>query len=276
VLTADKALNLISAHAPLCLSEEYQSRYSAYDNSGLLFYSGEDSDGVLCALDLTLPAVEIAKQNGYKLILTHHPAIFSPVKHILADDVLTPCGALTAAAKNGISVISTHLNADCAKMGIDYSLMSAVRLASGADILPPESEKVKIFQPLSLEYTGYGRLFPINKTSLGKLVENLKLTLGAKRAWLYGNEGFMANSACCFCGAGLDEKALSFALKNRCDVIVTSEVKHHILNAAVGAGINIICLTHYASENYGFKKLCAAIFGDVGVNFKYYTDESML
>lgn len=274
--TVDKVFNLISERAPLCLSEEFKARYSAYDNSGLLFYSGEETDGVLCALDLTLPVVEEAKKRGYKLILTHHPAIFSPIKHILADDVLTPGGALAAAAKNGISVISMHLNADCAKMGIDYFLMSAARLSSGAEALPPESEKIKIFQPLSLEHTGYGRHFPIKSVRAADLADNLLKELGARRMFFYGGKERLINSACCFCGAGLDEDALCFALKNNCGVIITSEVKHHILTAAVGAGINIICLTHYASENYGFKKLCDSAFYGANIEFEYFTDEEML
>lgn len=276
MFTVTEALNLISVHAPLCLSEEYKSRYSAYDNSGLLFYSGEETKGVLCALDLTLPAVEKAKERGYKLILTHHPAIFSPIKHILADDVLTPAGALAAAAKGGISVISTHLNADCAREGIDYFLMSAVQLSSGAEALPPESDKIKIFQPLSLEYTGYGRYFSINKIRAIDLAKNLKRELSAERALFYGEKDRLITSVCCFCGAGLDEESLAFALKNKSGVIVTSEIKHHILTAAVGAGINIICLTHYASENYGFKKLCRSIFEGANIEYEYYTDENML
>ena len=53
---------------------------------------------------------------------------------------------------------------------------------------------------------------------------------------------------------GADEEAVAFAVKNGADVIVSSDFKHHVLTLANEKGIAVIALTHYASENYGFKK----------------------
>jgi len=273
MFTANEILNALSLRAPFALSDEYKTKYSAYDNSGLLFDSGERTAGVVCALDLTDEAIDKAKESGFKAIVTHHPVIFSPVKKLSAFDRLTPGGALVKAAKAGISVISAHLNADCAEKGVDFSLMDAVRLSSG------ETEKCgeeKIFEPLSLPDTGYGRFYGIGDVSLSALAENLKRVLGAKRVLVYGDGEKILSSAASFCGAGLSEEALSFSCENGADVIITSEIKHHILTAAVHAGVCIVELTHYASENYGFGRLCRSAFDDVGIKAFYYTDEKML
>lgn len=276
MLNAQQVLKLFETHAPLSLSADYCEHYSAYDNSGIIFDSALETDGVLCALDLTEEAVRRADELGYKLILTHHPAIYSPVSKILRSDCLTPCGALAAAAVKGISVISMHLNADTAVDGIDFSLMNAVRIASGRIPIKPRGPGVQIFEPLARLGTGYGRRFEINPVSLASLAEGIKKELGARNAFVFGDEERILTSACSFCGAGLNEESLAFAHMNGAQVVVTAEVKHHILTAAAEAGISVIQLTHYASENYGFKRLCLSVFADSELKAEYYTDGAML
>lgn len=269
---ADEILNALSKRAPFALSDEYKTKYSSYDNSGLLFSSGERTEGVVCALDLTDGVIDKAEELGYKVVVTHHPVIFSPVKRLSFSDRLTPGGVLVRAAKDGISVISAHLNADCAEEGVDFSLMKAVLLSSGTE----KVGQADIFEPLSLPNTGYGRFYKIGEITLSALEKNLKRVLGAKRVLVYGDGEKILSSAASFCGAGLSEEALSFASEKGADVIVTSEIKHHILTAAVHAGVSIVELTHYASENYGFERLCRSAFDDVGIKSFYYTDETML
>jgi putative NIF3 family GTP cyclohydrolase 1 type 2 len=116
--------------APKSLSDEYCEKYGAYDNSGIIVNTGEEIDKILFSLDMTNEAVEKAVKIGAKLIITHHPAIYGKISELSVDDTLGE--KLIKCIKNGISVISMHLNLDCAKDGIDENLMLAVKKASGA------------------------------------------------------------------------------------------------------------------------------------------------
>ena len=112
-----KIYDLIDKCAPFSLSEEYCSRYGAYDNSGILVDCGEDVTGILFSLDCSLASVREAERVGADLLVTHHPAIYAPVRSLQGED------AVLAAARRGISVISAHLNLDCAGEGNDEMLM---------------------------------------------------------------------------------------------------------------------------------------------------------
>ena len=73
---------LADEFAPKRLSDEYCARYNAYDNSGILVDTGADIRGVLFSLDLSFGAIREAKAAGFNLIITHHPAIYAPIKRL--------------------------------------------------------------------------------------------------------------------------------------------------------------------------------------------------
>ena len=72
---------LIQQIAPLSLSYKLIEKGS-YDNSGLLVKLSDSADKILFSLDLSEGAVMHAVQNGCDTIITHHPAIYSPIKCI--------------------------------------------------------------------------------------------------------------------------------------------------------------------------------------------------
>ena len=82
--------------------------------------------------------------------------------------------------------------------------------------------------------------------------------------------------AASFCGAGADDGSLSFAARERADVVVSSDFKHHLLTFAVEKGMSVVVLTHYASENYGFQKYYQKISQRIDLPCVYHTDENML
>lgn len=234
-----KILAELEELAPLKLSDEFVKRYGGYDNSGIITPLPDEVTGVIFSLDLTKNAVERATEIGANLIITHHPAIYNPVKKIVSDS------ALYLAVKRGIGVVSYHLNLDCAVKGTDYYLAIAV----GA-------KTRRILMPLLQPKTGYGSLCDVSDTSVSELVERLKKELNAERISVYGRDSRVKKIAS-FCGAGFDEKALE--LIEDADVVVSSDVPHHVLLAASEKGIPVINLSHYASEFYGFKKFAEEI-----------------
>lgn len=243
-------------YAPISLSDELVKLEDGYDNSGVILGNDGDISSILFALDLTKGAVEEAIDKGCKLIVTHHPAIYRPIKKLDENSPLCAC------ARNGIAVISMHLNLDCAKEGIDYYLARGLG-----------GEVEKIIQPLG-ENVGYGRVSSVEKTTAKGLLDRYKKTFETERAWLYGDEDAEINKIASFCGSGLDEAAVFAAKKEGADIAVSADVPHHVLLLALENGLSVLSCTHYACENYGFKKFYEAaseIFNQNKIYF--YRDE---
>ena len=257
---------IANGFAPKSLSDEYCAKYGAYDNSGVLVNTGDEIKGVLFTLDLSKKAIEKAKEVGANLIVTHHPAIYGKIGDVKADNALG--GKLVDCIKNGISVISMHLNLDCAVDGIDESLAKAVLNATGTT----ESETVVNHE---LSMGGYGRAYSVSSLTAKELAKKLSLELSSEKVLVYNGEKKVTRVAS-FCGAGGDDGGLAFALKSGADAMISSDFRHHIIAMAVEMGLAVVVLTHYASENYGFKKYYEKFIGQIGVPCNFYTDEELL
>lgn len=259
--------------APKALSDTYCKNFGAYDNSGLLVEADEEIHGILFTLDLTNAAIDEAIEKGCNLIITHHPVIYGKIDHICLSDQKLLGAKLVKCLQRGISVLSMHLNLDVAEDGIDESLMQGILLASGkAEGAGTSSSSV--MHPV-LE-GGYGRCYDVKAVSLSELKKNIEDVFSTKRVLAYGEEKKTIARAASFCGAGGDEEAVLFAKKNGADIIVSADFKHHVIMLAVELGLSVIALTHYASENYGFKKYYEKIRRQVKIPCVFHTDESLL
>ncbi len=254
--------------APKHLSDEYCEKYGAYDNSGILLDTGDEIVGVVFSLDFSLSAVEKAIEIGANLIVTHHPAIYGKISDISLSD-FSPLGEkIVKCIKNGISVISMHLNLDCATDGIDESLMQGVLCATG-------SPRTEVSLMHSLSQGGYGRVYATRKTYFTDFVECLKKEFQTERAIVYANNKRSVKKVASFCGAGGDEESVRFAIENGADVIVSSDFKHHVLALANEKNIAVVALTHYASEQYGFNKIYQKISQSMDLPCVYHVDKAL-
>jgi len=59
-------------------------------------------------------------------------------------------------------------------------------------------------------------------------------------------------------------------------VFVSSDMKHHEIAGLLGKGLNVIHLTHYSAENYGFNKIYNKIATGLQIPSEYFTDEDLL
>ncbi|MBQ8320220.1 MAG: Nif3-like dinuclear metal center hexameric protein [Clostridia bacterium] len=261
-MTVKEFYGVLNEYAPKALSDEYCASFGAYDNSGVLVDTGKAVKKALFSLDLSVGAIEKAKAVGANLIVTHHPAIYSPVKRL--EGKLVDCIAA------GISVISMHLNLDAAVGGIDESLAVAVALASGKD----GANKETVMHPLS--QGGYGRAYEVKTATLQELCEGLKRVLGTQKLWAFGDDGKQIKKAASFCGAGVDEGAIAFAKAQGADVVISADWKHHLIALTIEEGMAAVALTHYASEAYGFKKYYEKISQRGEVSCVYHEDAEML
>ncbi len=253
---------ILESVAPVSLSDEFCKKYSMYDNSGVILRLSEEVNGALFTLDFSPAAVKQAVKGGYNLIVTHHPAIYGGISRI--DEFSDPqSAAIAECIKNGISVISMHLNFDAAPEGIDYHLMRGLG-GSECEVLAPVSGG------------GYGRLYKVEKQLFSDYFKKVCKEFNTNRALAYGDDKKAITRVASFCGAGCDDRAIKFAANGGADVFVSSDMKHHEITALVQRGINVIHLTHYSAENYGFEKIYQKIKGGFKVKTAYFTDGGML
>ena len=246
----------IDALAPFELSKEYCDTYKFYDNSGVILDCGGDVKGVLCSLDLSLRAVEEAKKAGANCIVTHHPAIYRPVSSLKQGSAVLAC------AQAGISVISAHLNLDSAAGGIDEELMLGLGGISGRSMHV-------------LTDGNYGKVFSVTEEPLAAFAARVKARFQTERVVVYGgrNVGKVAS----FCGAGMDDETVAFALAEGADTFVSSDGKHHLIATLVENDVNVVLLTHYAAENYGFVRCADNLKTKLkGLPVTVFTDERLL
>ncbi|MBQ8658319.1 MAG: Nif3-like dinuclear metal center hexameric protein [Clostridia bacterium] len=263
--------------APKRLSEEYCAAYEGYDNSGILVDTGKEIEKILFSLDFSLEAIERASEEGANLIVTHHPAIYGKIGNIRADNFDPLSKKLLKAIEKGISVISMHLNLDMAQGGVDESLkngvIAAAKNASGKTSVKEETTEKTMWQVTG---GGYGRAYDLPAVKLGKLVEEIKKEFTTTRIFTYGDKEQTVTRAASFCGGGGDTQEVEYAVKNGAQVIVSSDFKHHALLLAKESGLAVVQMTHYASENYGFKKYYEKIRSQTGIPCVYHTDEGLL
>lgn len=232
-MTIYEVLKVLEEYAPLNLSDKLVEQIGGYDNVGIIADMDEEITGIVFTLDLTDESVTKAIETGANLIVTHHPAIFVPLKTL--DYESSP---LLRCVNAKIGVISMHLNLDSAKEGIDYYLAKGL----GAD-------KTQIVYQVG-ENEGYGRIFE-TETTLGEIKEKYMNTFSTEKVMIFGNADRKIKKVASFCGAGLADEMLDKA--KDVDLCVSADIKHHVIVNALKRGKCVMQVTHYSSEVYGFK-----------------------
>lgn len=246
---------ILDEYIPLNLSDAACSVLGAYDNSGLLIDCGGETDCVLFALDLCSGAVEQALKCGAKMIITHHPAIYKPIKHV--DGLYAKCIA------SGISVYSAHLCLDIAVGGIEDCLAEFF----GA-------KNVKILESVT-QTNGFGRAFDVEPTTFEGICNAFAKKFNANKFMSFGQKDKIITRAATFCGAGLDEGAIKRACD--CDLLISADIQHHVLLAALEQGKCVLQLTHYSSEVFAMKKFAEKLCSQkIKINNCFYLDERFL
>ena len=216
--TAGEIYDYIDSFAPFDTAMDF-------DNVGLLVGAREiSSKKVLVSLDVTSATILEALEKGAKIIVSHHPIIFSPLKNLLSDSI----PFLAAAA--GVTVISAHTNLDIAENGVNDTLA----LSIGVNIQKRFVEDCTLYGELDREM------------SCREFAESIKNSLGLK-GLRFTDTGKNIRKITVSCGAG--GECVFSAAKNGCDAIVTGEIKHHLINFANDNNIAVFDLGHFQSED---------------------------
>ena len=252
---------VLEEFAPLELSKKMIENGS-YDNSGIIANCHQNVESVLFALDLTVSVVDCALEKGCDTIVTHHPAIYNPIKSL---DINGQTGAITKAVANDINIISMHLNLDVAKDGIDACLCFGLG-----------GKNARIIDLIDQNH-GYGREADVEQMNVEKFVQNIKEEFGSEKIICYGNNAVKKIAS--FCGGGASH-ALNAVQSGQslADTIITSDMAHHELLSLVTMGKNVVLIPHYVSENYGFNKFYHLIWKKIDgkVRGYYFTDKRLI
>ena len=135
-------VGIINKFAPFATAEEW-------DNVGLqVGDSTAPTERIMVSLDPCREAIEAAIHQQCRLLLTHHPFIFKPLKRITLNDHL---GSLIShTIKHDLAVVSLHTNLDIAAGGVNDLLARRLGLVSCQPLKVTGTEelvKLAVFVP---------------------------------------------------------------------------------------------------------------------------------
>lgn len=194
-----------------------------WDNVGLLVGSPEwEVDRILLALDITPDVVKEAHEKGARLIISHHPVIFSPLHS------LQPNNAEYLLVKYDIAALCLHTNLDRADQGVNVALGKALELKN--TVLYPE-DFLLVGEPTQ----------PYSAESYAVFIKE-KLHAPSVRF----TEGSVTRVAVSSGGGG---EGVELAKKYGFNAFVTGEMKHHQYLYARQHGIAAFDAGHFSTED---------------------------
>ncbi len=219
-------INILESQSPT----EYALEW---DNVGLLVgRRNKEVHKLLLAVDATRDVCEKAQAEGYDMILTHHPMIFSKMKKVNDDTVLGD--KILSLIEAGIACYAMHTNFD--------TIGGMGRMA--ADRIGLKNTEV-LEETINGE--GIGRIGVLDiPLSLEELANLTKDKFGLKNVMLYGNKGDVVDRIGICPGSG--KSVIDIAIRKGVQCLITGDIGHHDGIDAVEAGLNIIDATHYGIE----------------------------
>ncbi|NLN06674.1 MAG: Nif3-like dinuclear metal center hexameric protein [Firmicutes bacterium] len=145
-VSVQTAINLLEKLAPKKLAYEW-------DNAGLQLGSLQgDTSAIYVTLDVTEQTLAEAESLGARLVISHHPLFFKPLKAVRTD---LPAGRIVQKALAAkITIYAAHTNLDLAKGGVNDALAARLGLAETTVLRRDgqhELEKLVVFVPRGYE-----------------------------------------------------------------------------------------------------------------------------
>ncbi len=223
------------------LSELYpESLRCEWDNDGLMCTDNPDKEvkSVLIALDVTQRTVDYAISNGYDVIISHHPLVFSSQKSLVPDKYTQ--NKLIKLIKAGVSVFSFHTRLDATLGGVNDVLCSLIGL---------NNVTVDTVDPV-------GRIGELNeKTDIFTFVKNVKSLINTPFVLYNGNKEVKK----VYVVGGDGKDLISRAVSLGADTLLTGRASYNTTIDACDMGLNIVEAGHFFTEN----PICNKIEADV-------------
>jgi len=133
--------------------EEWAPKGIAWEKDNVGIQIGDPEikiKNILLSLDLTEDVIQSAKKENCNFIITHHPALFYPLKNL--DFSKSRIARMTATLiKNNITLYSAHTNLDFTKYGVSYQLAKKLELKNIKFLknLSENQFKLSVFVPVN-------------------------------------------------------------------------------------------------------------------------------
>lgn len=93
----------------------------SWDNAGLqLGDANMLVDKALVTVDVTEAVIDEAIEKGFHLVISHHPLIFKPLKHLCPENTIERI--VIKAIKNDVAIACMHTNLDNSRLGVSCQL----------------------------------------------------------------------------------------------------------------------------------------------------------
>lgn len=221
--------------APLPLQE-------SYDNAGLQIglTAGENVSGVLLCLDVTEEVITEAEQLGCNFIVSHHPLLFRPLRHISYQTQVERC--VVMAIQKGIAIYSAHTNLDNAQGGVNYMIAEKLAL-----------QNVRFLAPLKDKNGGSGIIGELKEAiPIEAFLAHVKQTFNIQHlSCNSSNKPTVKRIALC---GGAGDFLLDEAIRQQADLFLTGEMSYHRYFGHE-SDIAIGVMGHYQSEQFTIQLL---------------------
>ena len=227
----------------------------SWDNDGLMCCpnGSREVKKVLFCMDVTPEAIDFAIENGYDLIISHHPLIFKGVKSVSGDFGIP--SRIIKLIKNDVSVMSFHTRFDAVDGGVNDALAELFELSN--------IEKIEC-DGIEMMRVGY---LP-KEMSLDEFVVLVKEKLGCDYLNYATNSDKVHRLALLGGGGG---SYIRDAYNAGADTYLTGEIGYHNLTDCKDNHINLVEAGHYFTENPALKNLAKFVTdADASIECGFY------
>ena len=227
----------------------------SWDNDGLMCCpdGNREVKKVLFCMDVTPEAIDFAMENGYDLIISHHPLIFKGVKSVSGDFGIP--SRIIKLIKNDISVMSFHTRFDAVDGGVNDALAKIFELSN--------VEKVECD---GIEMMRVGNL--PKEMSIEDFVVLVKEKLGCEFLNYASDSGKVHRIALLGGGGG---SYIRDAHNAGADTYLSGEIGYHNLTDCKDNHINLVEAGHFYTENPALKNLSKFVLdADESIEFGFF------
>lgn len=212
-----------------------------WDNVGLLVgRRDKEVKKVLIAVDATRDICQIAIDNKYDMIITHHPMFLSKLKKVNDDSVL---------GDKIISLIEAQIC--CYAMHTNFDTKGGMAKEAAAMLGFRDSQVLE--ETLNGEGIGQVGLLDTNMT-LSELACKVKDVFDLKNVMIYGGKDAKVSKVAICPGSG--KSVVDIAIDKKADCLITGDIGHHTGLDAVEMGLYIIDASHYGIEKIFMNYIC--------------------
>ena len=215
-----------------------------WDRPGLTTGAASQSitKALLC-VDVTLEVLSEAKLHGCELVISHHPLLLKGVNFLNEDQLKGEL--ISFAVKNSIAIFSAHTNADIVVDGVSDVLAKELGLTNTTPLISTG------------DGIGHGRIGKLKSPQIlsdyAKFVSScLPETHAPIR--VAGDLNKMIETVAVVGGAG--DSFIPAAAQSGADLLVTSDLRHHVVLDAVSdptIPLALIDISHFAAESLWLK-----------------------